>query len=259
MSKPTIVTVHGAWHSPAHFEPLARILRQHGYTVVSVSLPSVVDRGTTPLEDPRDDIRAVRDVVVQILDAGDDVVLVPHSYGGIPASSAVRALDSRSRSAAGKSTSVIGVAAISAYVAREGDDIATAQDLPSGERAELYAIDGLNNYIQSELNPHKLFYADIPESEAEKWTAMLRPMLRTALWTNKSEYSAHKDIPIHYLVCNQDRALPKDTQWLFINKVRQDGGSVRVEEVEASHSPFLSMPDRTSDFIRRSAGENLPA
>ena len=32
---------------------------------------------------------------------------------------------------------------------------------------------------------------------------------------------------------------------------------VRVEEVASSHSPFLSMPERVAEFIRRSAGENI--
>lgn len=258
MSKPTIVAVHGAWHSPEYLEPLTKVLESHGYSVRAVALPSVIDEGTTPPEDPRDDVVAVRKVIEEVLEGGSNVLVVPHSYGGIPATSALKDLDTASRKAAGKSTSVIGLAPIAAYTIREGDDIATGQDLPSGERIEMHGIKGPLNFIRPEFQPAKVFYGDLPPDVAEKWVAKLRPILRTALWGLKSEYSAHKDIPVHYLVCTEDVANPPAAQRLIIKKMQDDGSNVRVEEIKSSHSPFLSMPERTSDFIRRSAGEEIP-
>lgn len=258
MTKPTLVAVHGAWHSPAYLEPLSKVLQSHGYTVRAVSLPSVVDEGTTPPEDHRCDVPAVRKAVEEVLEGGSDVLVVCHSYGGFPTTSAVKGLDPKSRAAAGKSTAVVGVAAIASYVVREGEDLPTSHGLPRGEIIEMHGIKGPLNYIRPEFDPAQKFYGDLPTDEAAKWVALLRPMLRTALWTLQSEYSAHKDIPFHFLVCTEDQVLPVATQREFIKRLQDDGGNVRVEEIKSSHSPFLSMPDRTSDFIRRSAGERIP-
>jgi pimeloyl-ACP methyl ester carboxylesterase len=258
MTKPTIVAVHGAWHSPEGWQPLTKVLQSHGYVVRAVALPSVVDEGTEPPQDPRDDIVAVRKVVEEVLDGGSNVLVVPHSYGAIPTTSAVRGLDTRSRTAVGKTTSVVGLAPISAFVLAEGKDILTGQDAPAGEPVDMHETRGPLNFPKPEYDAPNKFYADLPKEDADKWVAKLRPMLRTALWTLKSEYSAHKDIPIHYLVCTEDTAFPAAGQRALIKKMQEDGADVRVEEVKSSHSPFLSMPERTSDFIRRSAGENLP-
>src|SRR5690242_14165031 len=109
MTKPTIVAVHGAWHSPECWQPLTEILQTHGYSVRAVALPSVVDEGAQPPSDPRDDIAAVREAILAVLE-GSDVLVVPHSYGGIPTTSAVKGLDRKSRLAQGKATSVVGLA-----------------------------------------------------------------------------------------------------------------------------------------------------
>jgi pimeloyl-ACP methyl ester carboxylesterase len=258
MARPTIVLVHGAWHSPEYFKPLSRVLQSHSYNVRSVALPSVVDEGMIPPTDPKDDIAAVRTVVQEELDGGHDVVVVPHSYGGIPTTSAILGLDPKSRKAAGQATSVVALGPISSFIIGAGKDLCTGQDAPPGEKLGIYGLKGPLNFIEPSFDAENIFYGDLPRQDAESWAAKLRPMLRTALWTLKSEYSAHKDIPVSYLVCTEDRALPEKTQRLIIKKIQDDGALVRVEEVKSSHSPFLSMPERTSDFIRRTAGEQIP-
>ena len=257
MTKPTIVAVHGAWHGPECWRPLAKVLQSHGYNVRAVALPSVVDEGSQPPEDPRDDIAAVREAILAVLEEGSDVLVVPHSYGGIPTTSAVKGLDKESRQADGKQTSVVGLAPISAFIAREGEDLCTCQGLEPGERVDAYKIKGPLNFTNVDDAANK-FYGDLSKGEADKWIAELRPMLRTALWTLKSEHSAHKHVPVHFLLCTEDQAFSAAAQRAVIKRLEDDGASVRVEEVKSSHSPFLSMPARTSDFIRRSAGEDLP-
>ena len=44
---------------------------------------------------------------------------------------------------------------------------------------------------------------------------------------------------------------------MMVERIEKDGRcGVRVEHVKASHSPFLSMPERAVEFLRRSAGED---
>ena len=133
MTKPTIVFVHGAWHRPAHFEPLSQVLHSHGYPTRAVALPSVVEEGETPPEDPRTDITAIGKVIDEVLKGGSNVLVVPHSYGGIPTVSAVKGLDARTRLAAGYATHVIGIAAISAFLGKKGESLPTSIGLPTIE------------------------------------------------------------------------------------------------------------------------------
>lgn len=103
-----------------------------------------------------------------------------------------------------------------------------------------------------------MMYGHMSTEEAAHWGALLRPMGRKQLYFSRSEHSAHKHVPIHYLFCSEDQAMFVPWQHLTIDKLRKDGGTVRVEEIVADHSPYLKQVERTSDFIRRSAGEDLP-
>lgn len=85
-SKPTFVLVPGAWHRPGYFAQIRSYLSDHGYPSVAVTTPSV---GSDPPATSMDvDIDAVEAAVRKVLDAGDDVVLAMHSYGGGPGSEA---------------------------------------------------------------------------------------------------------------------------------------------------------------------------
>jgi len=85
--KPTILLVPGAWHSPACYDDLITILRQHGYQCETVTLATVdpVDPANTNADS---DVMVISDAIEKILTGGIDLVLVAHSYGAIPALSA---------------------------------------------------------------------------------------------------------------------------------------------------------------------------
>jgi pimeloyl-ACP methyl ester carboxylesterase len=98
MSKPTLVFVHGSWHSPEHFGPLINNLQSHGYKCSPVSLPSTQTPDTPPATFA-DDCSAIRKTVVEELDSGNNVVVIAHSYGGLPTNNALHGLHAASRSA----------------------------------------------------------------------------------------------------------------------------------------------------------------
>lgn len=95
MSKPVFVIVPGAWHHPDAFGPVMKQLDAAGYNSVGVTLPSV---GTEPpIKGFEPDVEAVRNAIHQVLDSGDDVVLVMHSYGGIPGSEATKGVSGKGK------------------------------------------------------------------------------------------------------------------------------------------------------------------
>ena len=89
------IIVPGAYCDPELYAPLPKHLRALGYDSRTVRLPSLdpVDTTTTCAADTQ----AVREVVLEVLDTGKDVIVVPHSYGGLPGGGAAYSLDKTSR------------------------------------------------------------------------------------------------------------------------------------------------------------------
>lgn len=121
-SKPVIVIVPGSSLTPAHYGYLQHLFLQAGYGTLSALLPSTgtLDGAEVTIED---DTQYVRNrMVLPILENEQrDVVVMGHSYGGLPGSAAVSGLDRVTREAAGKSTAVIGQIYIAAAILRGGD------------------------------------------------------------------------------------------------------------------------------------------
>jgi pimeloyl-ACP methyl ester carboxylesterase len=66
--------VHGAWHGPWYWERVVGPLRERGHEAVVPDLPS---------EDPALGLEDYADTIERALGDADDVVLVPHSLGGL--------------------------------------------------------------------------------------------------------------------------------------------------------------------------------
>lgn len=94
-NSPAVVIVPGAWHCPKHYQHLINQLAKVNYTAIGVTLPSV--NSSPPLASWDQDAQAVRQVIMENLDAGKDVIAVAHSFGGIAMSEAVKGLGKEAR------------------------------------------------------------------------------------------------------------------------------------------------------------------
>ncbi|KAI1625381.1 Alpha/beta hydrolase fold-1 [Exophiala viscosa] len=247
--KPTFVLIHGAWHQPAHWDPLITSLNAHGYKTIAPALPSVANVQTAPCKDINEDTNTVRKSILAELNSGANVIVVPHSYGGIPTTSALRGLDSASRTAQDRQTSVIAITALTSFILPEGMNIPEADQKPMPS--------GLPEIMDHP--PPELFYNDLGEEDRKKWAALLRPMSSGALF-GRSTFSAHEVIPVHYLLADEDRAVKLATQERMVNILKAGlvEGQVRTEMLRGcGHSPFLSRVEETTAFLRKSAGENV--
>ena len=122
-SHPVFLIVPGAWHQPEAYGTLVTSLRKIGYSAVVSSLPSC------EAQDPQQatcsaDAEAVRKQILQLLEVeGKDVVVVCHSYGGIPGGGAAYGLSKIARAKEGKQSSVIGLVYVSGIVVAEGSSL----------------------------------------------------------------------------------------------------------------------------------------
>lgn len=118
MSKPTIAFVPGAFHSPDTYKSVIHILEAHSYECVGVHLPSVGP--STACEDFSEDVAAIRASVEKLVEEEKEVVIVLHSYSGLPGSEALEGLGKKNRQADGKKGGVIRIVFIMAYLVPEG-------------------------------------------------------------------------------------------------------------------------------------------
>ena len=127
MALPTIVIVPAACQTPAHYQPFALALQNTNFTVAVVSLPSV---GASPaLQTFDEDVAAVRNVVSGLVDDGAEVLVLMHSYGGLPGSAAMRGLGASERAGEGKVGGVKRLVYVTSYALRKGEALPGKGDL----------------------------------------------------------------------------------------------------------------------------------
>lgn len=119
-SRTVFVVVPGASQTPSHYAYLLHLLHTHGYPTYTALIPSTGVGEAITAEDDKDYIRS--HMLLPVLDIEKhNVIMVMHSYSGIPGSGAALGLGKEERTAQGKTTSVLGQIYIASMIAK-GDD-----------------------------------------------------------------------------------------------------------------------------------------
>lgn len=109
--KPVIVIVPGAWHVPAHYAHLALKLNAQGYTVDCLESSSTNDEKDLPEDTWKEDISIIRNAITSHTEAGRDVAVVMHSFGGLAGSEAACGLGKKNSETSGSVVKLIYLAA----------------------------------------------------------------------------------------------------------------------------------------------------
>lgn len=121
---PTVVFTPGAWHGTWAFDMVRGSLDGLGYPTEAVALPSVGN--TNASVGVAEDAAALAAELTTLTDAGKDIVMVCHSYGGVVASTAVEGYGYKNRSAAGLDGGVIMLVYMTAFAAPAGTSLLDA-------------------------------------------------------------------------------------------------------------------------------------
>lgn len=123
-SKPIFVIPPGAGLQPGHYGLLMHLLMKAGYGAMSSMLPSC---GATGIMTVEEDAEYIRNRMIRpISDIEEhDVIVLMHSYSGLPGSAAASGLSKEERLKSGKNTSVLGQIYLSSMIAKgsEGKDL----------------------------------------------------------------------------------------------------------------------------------------
>ncbi|THW21311.1 alpha/beta-hydrolase [Aureobasidium pullulans] len=243
-TKPVIVIVPGAWHVPAHYAYLALKLNSFGYTVDCLELSSTNDEKDLPENTWIEDINIIRNAITSHTEAGRDVAVVMHSFGGMTGSEAACGLGKKESETSG---AVVKLIYMTAFMIQEGQtraSLGVGDDWP--EIAEL--DDPKNPKALIPLDPKHFFYHDVPEQKTQRALDNLGGCPLSHVMNTPTKV-AWREIPTAYLICEDDRALTFNGQKQLIDAVKAQGVEVEVASLKASHSPFLSMPGETAKAI----------
>lgn len=202
-----IVLVHGAGGTRATWSSVVPLLSAAGHTVSTSDQPSL----SLP-----DDAAAVRSISEQ---AGDDVLLVGHSYGGAVITEA------------GRHPSVRGLVYIAAFAPGEGESVDSVVEQYG--RAEVFQ--GRQPMTGEEMpgpgdDDWRFHSWDVPEADRLAAQAVRRT-ISESIFTHAVGIPAWASRPSWYLVAAQDRHIKPIAQRAMATRI-----GATVAEVESSHS-----------------------
>ena len=123
-SKPSIVIVPGAWHSAAAYDKLATALRSLGHETTTIDLPTFSIRDP-PVLTHRADVDLIHQHLGRLVNQEHkQVIIIAHSYGGVPASDSVKGFEKLPDRHHG----VIGVVFLAAFLAEVGESLSDVSD-----------------------------------------------------------------------------------------------------------------------------------
>ncbi|KAI9643807.1 hypothetical protein NHQ30_007157 [Ciborinia camelliae] len=247
-TKTVFVLVPGASQSPAHYGLLFHLLLTRGHPVYSAILPST---GSAKEEvTAAYDAAYVRDqMILPILDVeGHDVVLVMHSYSGVPGSAAAVGLGKKDREAMGKKTSVLGQIYIASLLIKGGDggDIVTAL---GGSLPPHIAPDKAAGILTCD-DPGPPLYGDVTPQEFQDAIVMSTLCPSYASWHSACPRASWDEEAfkgrIAFVRTLKDTGIPLEFQDMFI---KGTGVDWIVKDMDTGHSPQLVQPEKICDML----------
>ncbi|KAB8261328.1 Alpha/beta hydrolase fold-1 [Aspergillus pseudonomiae] len=241
--KPTILLIHGAWHTPAHYEPYTTALQNAGFEVHCPHLPTCTGQ-SPPTATFADDVALIRQTLHSLTSAGKQILLIMHSYGGCVGTDAAQDFlhpspNNKNQPPKGGQGSIIHLLYLCAYILPPGSSIQTIMD-QAGVDETLWAqfMDDDEAGLTLPRDPGLWFYEDLePETVQRCMQGLVR--FPVSVLREKTSGDAWRRCPVTYVKTERDRAVPGLFQDLMLDAVKKEGVEIRVLGFEACHSVFL--------------------
>lgn len=144
IGRPSILIVPGACSTPEFYEPFVTAVREKGYEIETVHIPSTNYEGRTqgaPAPSMSDDVAMVQARIAELAAAGKDVVLMTHSYGGTPGTQSVEGFAKMERQSRGLKGGVVGLAYMCSLIPELGQPAGSVQASMSEDEKPHMAVD----------------------------------------------------------------------------------------------------------------------
>ena len=221
-TKPSIVFCHGLWADGSCFNKVIPTLQAEGYQVIAAQYG---------LNTTADDVATVRSTLGRV---SSPAILVGHSYGGSVITGA------------GTDDRVAGLVYIAA-LAPDADETSQTQQSNFPKTDVFSYIEVADGRIWLLPEGVKFFCGDLSEQEQKLvWATQTIPA--PDLFNAKVGGTAWKSKPSWYIVAKNDRTVHPDMERFVAKRM-----GATTYELESSHVPMLSQPERVIDVIRTAA------
>lgn len=221
-NKPSIVFAHGLWADGSCYSKVMKLLVADGYEVFSTQ---------NQLNTVADDAAAVRSALGRV---SSPSVLVGHSYGGTVIT------------AAGTDERVAALVYICALAPDDGETSQAEQD-KYPQTPVFQHTDVADGRIWVKRSGLPDFAGDLPEDEQTLVFATQTVPLAD-LFNQPVPGAAWKLKPTYYIVGANDRTVQPELQRFVAQRM-----NAAITELQSSHVPMLSQPDRVYQVIREAA------
>ncbi|KAL2419931.1 hypothetical protein ABEF95_008733 [Exophiala dermatitidis] len=250
----SIVFVPGSFATPHLYSQVINGVAAQGHDIRALHLPSVgpgtgqAREGSLPTM--YDDAAFIAKEVETLADQGKAVILVGHSYAGIPITQSVQGLSVKERQKQGKPGGIVRLAYMTAVVPAVGE---SATDvllrLPEDQRL---ALDVDESGWMSQNDPAKTArtcFNHLSLDEGVHWVKQF-PKHSSASFASPLTYPGYKDVPVSYLIHEEDRCITSDLQRAAIEMIEKESGAkVDVSSIKADHCSNISAPQLVVDWI----------
>ena len=221
-TKPSIVFCHGLWADGSCFSKLIGPLQAEGHECLAAQYG---------LNSTAEDVALTKATIARV---SSPVILVGHSYGGSVITGA------------GTDDRVVGLVYICA-LAPDADESSQMQQSNFPRTAVFSHIDVKDGRIW--LLPEGIddFAGDLPEQEKELVLAT-QGVPKPDLFEAKAGGTAWKSKPSWYIIGKKDRTVHPDLERFFAKRM-----GATTYELDSSHVPMLSQPERVLEVIRTAA------
>jgi pimeloyl-ACP methyl ester carboxylesterase len=120
MATPVILIVPGGFTPPEAYTNIVSRVVEAGHAIEALHLPSIGYKTNIP-GTMQDDAAFVASEITKHADEGKDVILVAHSYGGLPATESTKGLSKVDRERQGKPGGLVRLAYISCVILPVGE------------------------------------------------------------------------------------------------------------------------------------------
>ena len=221
-TKPSIVFCHGLWADGSCFNKLIVPLQAEGYECIA---------SQHGLNSTAEDVAVAKATIGRV---SSPVILVGHSYGGSVITGA------------GTDDRVAGLVYIAALAPDAGETSQTQQS--NFPKTDVFShIDVKDGRIWLLPEGIDCFAGDLSASE-KKLVLATQGAPKPDLFEAKVEGTAWKSKPSWYIVSKNDRTVQPDLERAMAKRM----GATTIE-LDSSHVPMLSQPERVLDVIRAAA------
>ncbi|KAG8164260.1 hypothetical protein KVR01_006178 [Diaporthe batatas] len=241
--KPVFLLAHGAWHPSWLYEPLKEALARLGYALAVPALPTMGTNAKGVTWEA--DVEALLQTAEPLFAEGKKVILIGHSYGGIPACIATRGQSVAERHARGLVGGFVQILFLCAFTMPYNGisqvDL-TQNTLPPWQ--EHITESGRITQLIVNQKAKEVLYNDLSEEMADKYFSALVPQSQAALEKPVDFSVPEITIPKAYIVCERDQAFPTAAQRHFVNTL-----GLRELSVSGGHTAFASVPDELAGVL----------